>query len=159
MDHWVAWVFFFRCTDLFGECLSGDWVAHVLWALFDSDAFGAVGLPTVAERHLLSASRFKVQLLRWYAKQRLEGRSDFSELEDFRLEKIGTKDKPIWCGKAAECKTIIPFVLSVLRAHHRALFRPVADALVAAGECLVSFAAVAATSPIQPSVTECQVPL
>ena len=79
---------------------------------------------------------------------------DWTTLESFDLSVIGSVAKPTWTGKAAETKTLIPFVASLLRAKQDLFIGPEVRYLASAGESLVRWIELVAAHPDTPSIPQ-----
>ena len=132
-----------------------EWVARAMWALLLADVFGIGEHKTEAERIELGVQRLRCDLWDWYSAQRDTAASDFTPLQDLMLSMLGTKVKESFSSKAAECKTILPFVLLSLE-HHRAKLGEQCVYLIGAGHSLLHFVKVVRDAPAVPDAKTCQ---
>ena len=92
----------------------------------------------------------------WYREQRAFGVApDFTPLEDFQISMVGQKHRPAFKSKAAECKTILPFIVALVKQHAAKLRPEIADSLVAAGEALLKYISRIRDSPAVPTIADC----
>ena len=77
-------------------------------------------------------------------------------LENFDLKFIGSAAKHAWHGKAAETKTILPFIVLLLHQKHALVTCPDIGYLIAAGESLVQWVDLVAKHPASPSLVQAQ---
>ena len=124
-----------------------DWVARCLWALILIDAFGVGRGKTEDETIKLSVLRIRAEMIVWYREQRAFGVApDFTPLEDFQISMVGEKHRPAFKSKAAECKTILPFIVALVKQHAAKLRSEIADSLVALAKLCSSISPGSATA-------------
>ena len=136
-----------------------DWVACVFWSLLDADCFGLNAHRSLTADELLQMGvvRLRAEIFLCYKEQQRLGKpSDFTALEDLTLAMLGDRDHPKFKTKAAECKTLIPFVIGFLTQMRSVLEPQKASTLLAAGNALVELSQIIRASPTQPSVRDCQ---
>ena len=134
-----------------------DLVARCLLALILIDAFGVGRGKTEDETIQLSVLRIRAEMMVWYREQRAFGVApDFTPLEDFQISMVGEKHRPAFKSKAAECKTILPFIVALVKQHAAKLRPEIADSLVAAGEALLKYISRIRDSPAVPTIADCQ---
>lgn len=116
-----------------------DWVGTAFWAVLLADVFGFGDTRAESERIELALFRIRSELFDWYKVRCAEGApSDFTRLEDLQLSMLGTKNSQKFSSKAAECKTILPFVIDLVRRHALKIGEK-SSHLIGAGEALLEF--------------------
>lgn len=134
-----------------------DWIACVLWMLLLGNCFGLNASLTEEELVHMGTTRLRADIMNWYSDQRALGTSsDFTPLEDLPVSLLGEKTKQKFKAKAAETKTILPFIIRFLRVHFAIAPIEKATVLLAAGEALMSFCRVISATPVRPRVSDCQ---
>ena len=133
----------------------GEWVARSVWSMLLADVFNIGNERTEAERIELGVQRFRSRLWGWYATQRPTADADFTPLEDLTASMFGSKGAETFKSKGAECKTILPFVISLLEEFRDNIGGDVGE-LIAAGRALVKLADVIKTSPDRPDEATCE---
>jgi len=133
-----------------------DWCARSIWSLILADIYRVGANRTQEEQIQLSVLRLRSDLMQWYREQRGKAPPDFTQMEDLPLSLLGSKRKQTFKSKAAECKSILPFVLLMLRGHEASLEAATVQPLIAAGEAVLAFIRVVRDSPTRPTVPQCQ---
>ena len=135
---------------------ASEWLTRCIWFLLLNDVYNIGDHRTDDETVAVGLDRFRAELFRWYADKRPTAASDFTPLEDLVIGMIGTKDKQAFSTKAAECKTLCPFMLLTLEKYAAKLGEPVGD-LISAGRSLMNFIQVVKDAPDVPDAASCKV--
>lgn len=134
-----------------------NWCAEALWTVLESGALDTGGAGRTDKELLeLRVERLRADLWHWYAQQAGQRPSDWTQLEDLTLPMLGSRASPTLKAKAAETKTLLPFVQGLLQTHLPQLRREVADPLLQAGDALLRFVGQVRSCRLSPSLSECQ---
>ena len=103
----------------------------------------------------LTIGRLREQLFAWYSKRRAEGvPPDFTAMENLSIANLGSRSSQRFKSKAAECKTIVPFIVEELRRHVDEVH--CGAELLAAGQAMLQFIKLMKDSPAVPTTGDCQ---
>ena len=137
--------------------IAGTWVVESIWCLFRANAWRVQQPAQEHEVFELSAMFFKNELFAWYRERQQQGvPDDWTTLESFDLNFVGKNSKPSWSGKAAETKTILPFMLLLLQRKRDQVAGQQIGFLIAAGQSLLRWIDLVAQHPDCPSVVQAQ---
>jgi hypothetical protein len=128
-----------------------DFGAYALWALINAGVY--VQNKTQEETARLSVMLIRQELWAWYAQQqKLNTGETITQVQDLTVSMLGPKDAPELKTKGHETKSLMPFVVQLLRKHVGVLGRS-GGLLIRCGEAILGLISVMRDSPRRVSVS------